>query len=212
MFIWNILCHNCWVRNIWAWVWIGWVWKIHGYETTGYHSKSMGGIRADLVLKVYALQMWRVLPWSSGENQELLTDVQDLEQNQSDFKYEATMVRISALGWSSDLRNLPEMNFIQLYEYPVVSREYRHIVLRGTLYRKYHRSCSVWLRKRGKSCSPPGRGDLLLLLLLMWYLLLHHILQWKLFPFCLPRCILVCHLYIVSYGKLYNRACKTTWL
>ena len=220
MFILKILCHNLlgmnwpegWVRNVWAWVRIGWVWKIHGYETTGYHSKSTGGIRADLVLKVYALQMWCVLPSSSGENQELLTDVQDLEQNQSDFKYEATMVRISALGWSSDLRNLSEINFIQLYDYPVVSREYRHIVLRGTHYRKYHRSCSVWLRKRGKGCSPPGRGDLLLLLLLMWYLLLYHILQLKLFPFCSPRCLLVCHLYILSYGKLYNRACRTTWL
>ena len=76
-------------------------------------------------------------------------------------------------------------------------------MLRGTHHRKYHRSCSVWLRKRGKRCSPLGRGDLLLLLLL-WYLLLYHILQLKLFPFCLPRCILVCHLYIVSYGKLYN--------
>ena len=46
------------------------------------------------------------------------------------------MVRISALGWSSDLRNLPEMNFIQLYDYPVAStRKYRHIVLRGTHYK-----------------------------------------------------------------------------
>ena len=62
------------------------------------NSKSTGGIRADLVSKVYALLMWHVLPSSSGENRELLTDVQDLEQNQSDFKYEATMVRISALG------------------------------------------------------------------------------------------------------------------
>ena len=36
------------------------------------------------------------------------------------------MVRISGLGWSSDLRNLPEMNFIQLYDYLVVStRKYR---------------------------------------------------------------------------------------
>ena len=41
------------------------------------------------------------------------------------------MVRISALGWASNLRNLSEMNFSQLYDYPVVSREYRHIVLRG---------------------------------------------------------------------------------
>ena len=44
------------------------------------NSKSMGGIRADLVLKVYALLMWHVLPSSSGENWELLTDVQDLEK------------------------------------------------------------------------------------------------------------------------------------
>ena len=154
--------------------------------------------------------MKRVLPSSSGENRELLTDFQDLEQNQSDFKYEATMVRISALEWSGDLRNLPEMNFIQLYDYPVVSREYRHIVLRGTHYRKYHRSCSVWLRKQGKGCSPLARGDLLLLLLLMQYLLLYHIIQLKLFSFCLLRCMLVCHLCIVSYGKLYNRACRTT--
>ena len=155
--------------------------------------------------------MRHVLPSSSGENREFLIDTQDPEQHQSDFKYEATMVRISALGWSSDLRNLPEINFIQLYDYLVVSREYRHIVLRGTHHRKYHRSCSVWLRKWGKGCSPLGRGDLLLLLLLMWYLL-YHILQLKLFPFCSPRCLLICHFYILSYGKLYNRACRTTWL
>ena len=118
-------------------------------EILKYNLKSTGWIRADLVLKVYALLMRDVLPLSSGENRELLTDVQDLQQNQSDFRYEVTMVRISALGWASNLRNLPEMNFSQLYDYPVVSREYCHIVLRGTHYRKYHRSCSGWLRKRG---------------------------------------------------------------
>ena len=97
------------------------------------NSKSTGGIRADLVSKVYALLMWHVPPSSSGENWELLKDVQDLEQNQSDFKYEATMVRISVFGWSSDLRNLPEINFIQLYDYSVISTwKYRHIMLRGT--------------------------------------------------------------------------------
>ena len=83
-------------------------------EILKFNSKSTGGIRADLVSKVHALLMWHVLPSSSGENRELLTDVQDLEQKQSDFKYQATMVRISALGWSSNLRNLPEINFIQL--------------------------------------------------------------------------------------------------
>ena len=97
-------------------------------ETLQSNSESTGGIRADFVSKVY--------PLSSGENWELLTDVQDLEQNQSDFKYEAIMVRISAFGWSSDLRNLPEMNFIQLYDYPVSKRKYRYIVLRGTHYEK----------------------------------------------------------------------------
>ena len=77
-------------------------------------SKSTGGIRADLLSKVYTLLMSYVLPLSSRENRELLTDVQDLEPNQSDFKHEATMVKISALGWSSHFRNLPEINFIQL--------------------------------------------------------------------------------------------------
>ena len=63
------------------------------------NSKSTGRIRADLVLKVYALLTQNILPSRSGKNRELLTDVQDLEQNQSDFKYKTTMVRISALGW-----------------------------------------------------------------------------------------------------------------
>ena len=101
-------------------------------EILKYNLKSTGWIRADLVLKVYALLMWHVLPSSSGENRELLTDVQDLEQNQSDFKYEATMVRTL-----SNLHNLTEVKFIQLYDYPVVSsQKYCHIVLRGMHYKK----------------------------------------------------------------------------
>ena len=45
--------------------------------------------------------------------------------------------KISALGWSSDLRHLPEMNFIQLYDYLVIStRKYHHIVLKGTHYKE----------------------------------------------------------------------------
>ena len=94
-------------------------------------------MRADLALKGYSLLMRHVLPSSGRENRELLTNFQDLKQNQSDFRYEATKVRISALGRSSDVRNLTEMNFIQLYDYLVVStRKYRHIVLRGTHYEK----------------------------------------------------------------------------
>ena len=77
-------------------------------------------MRADLALKGYSLLTRHVLPSSGGENRELLTNFQDLKQNQSDFRYEATKVRISALGRSSDVRNLTEMNFIQLYDYLVV--------------------------------------------------------------------------------------------
>ena len=66
-------------------------------EILKFNLKSTGWIRADLVLKVYALLMWHVLPSSRGGKRELLTDGQDLEQNQSDSRYEATMVRISAL-------------------------------------------------------------------------------------------------------------------
>ena len=58
-------------------------------------------------------------------------------RNDEEFKYDSTMRRISALGWSTDLRQLPEMNFVQLYDYVVVStRKYRHIVLKGTNYKK----------------------------------------------------------------------------
>ena len=40
-------------------------------------------------------------------------------------------------GWSTDLCQLPELNIIQLYDYLVVStRRYRHIVLKGTNYKK----------------------------------------------------------------------------
>ena len=101
-------------------------------ETLKANSELMGRISAGFVSKVYALLMWHVLPSSNGENRELLTDVQDLEQNQSDFKYEATMVRTS-----SNLHNLTEVKFIQLYDYPVVStQKYCHIVLRGMHYKK----------------------------------------------------------------------------
>ena len=66
------------------------------------YSESTGGVKADLVLKVYALLMREV---NRGNEKDSL-------QDQGDFKYEATIRRISALGWSTDLRHLPEMNFI----------------------------------------------------------------------------------------------------
>ena len=45
--------------------------------------------------------------------------------------------QVSPLGWSSDLRQPPALSFIQLYDYLVVStRKYKHIVLKGTKYKK----------------------------------------------------------------------------
>ena len=69
------------------------------------HSESTGGVKADLVLKVYALLMREVLPSSANNRGNEKYSLQD----QEDFKYEATIRRISALGWSTDLRYLPEI-------------------------------------------------------------------------------------------------------
>ena len=60
------------------------------------HSESSGGMKADLVLKVYALLMRPVLSSSnanSGENEEVLLP-QDQEKDECDFKYEETMRRM----------------------------------------------------------------------------------------------------------------------
>ena len=92
------------------------------------NSERAGGTKADLVLKVYALLVRNVV--RPAEN------VEENADNSGHFEYEETL-RISALGWSTDLRQLAELNFIQLYDYLVVStRKYRHIVLKGTNYKK----------------------------------------------------------------------------
>ena len=61
---------------------------------------------------------------------------QNDQDTRSDFKYGETLRGISALGWSTDLQQLPELNFIQLYDYLVSTRKYRHIVLKETNYKK----------------------------------------------------------------------------
>ena len=84
------------------------------------------------MLKVYALLMREILSSAVTSDK-----IGGSEQRDDDFKYDSMMRRISALGWSTDLRNLPEMNFVQLYDYLVVStHKYRHIVLKGTNYKK----------------------------------------------------------------------------
>ena len=81
------------------------------------NSETTGGMKADLVLKVYAILMRNVL--RSAENLQQNADDgaenhQDTGENEGEFKYDEVLRRISALGWSTDLRQLPELNFIQL--------------------------------------------------------------------------------------------------
>jgi len=65
--------------------------------------------------------------------QENVDNHQDNTENNGDFKHDETLRRISTLGWSTDLHQLPELNFIQLYDYLVVTtHKYCHIVLKGT--------------------------------------------------------------------------------
>ena len=83
------------------------------------NSENAGGMKADLVLKVYALLMRDVVFIRSAENTQQTAE--NRGENSGHFKYDETMRQISALGWSTDLRQLPELNFIQLYDYLVVS-------------------------------------------------------------------------------------------
>ena len=98
------------------------------------NSVDAGGMKVDLVLKVYALLMWDVV-LRSAENTQQTTE--NCAENSGHFKYDEIMRRISTLGWSTDLHQLPELNFVQLYNYLVVfTRKYHHVVLKGTHYKK----------------------------------------------------------------------------
>jgi len=85
------------------------------------NSETMGGTKADLVLKVYAILMQNILPPATNQQQNADNSAQNDQNTGSDFKYDETLRQISALGWSTDLRQLPELNFIQLYDYLVLS-------------------------------------------------------------------------------------------
>ena len=73
------------------------------------HSESTGGTKADLVLKVYLLLMREVLPLAANSNGN-----GTYTQHDKEFKYDLTMRRILGLEWSTDLRQLLEINFVQL--------------------------------------------------------------------------------------------------
>ena len=86
---------------------------------------NKGGLSA----KLYTLVVGNVV--------RLAKNAEENADNRGDFEYKETLRRISALGWSTDLRQLPGLNFIQLYDYLFVSTsKYRHIVLKDTNYKK----------------------------------------------------------------------------
>lgn len=60
------------------------------------HSEPLGGMKADLVLKVYALLMWEIIP-SAATNDKIGSS----GQSDEDFKYDSTMRGISPPGWST---------------------------------------------------------------------------------------------------------------
>ena len=86
-------------------------------DLLGNHPENTGGVKAVLVLKCYALLMRHVLPDSqNAENQN-----DQYTSYQKGLVYRSVLQRVSPLGWSTDLRQLPELSFIQLYDYLVVS-------------------------------------------------------------------------------------------
>ena len=71
------------------------------------NSEATGGIKADLVLKVYAILMRHVLrpgEYQQQRNDNTAQDHQNTTENSGDFQYDETLRRTSALGWSTDLR------------------------------------------------------------------------------------------------------------
>lgn len=80
------------------------------------HSESTGGTKTNLVLKVYALLVQEILPLQGNSD-----EIERHGQSDEEFTHYSMMRGISALEWSTHLRNLPEMNFVQLYDYAVVS-------------------------------------------------------------------------------------------
>ena len=75
--------------------------------------------------------MRNVLPPAMNQQQNADNSAQNDQDTRSDFKYDETLWRISALGWLTDLQQLPELNYL------VVSTcKYLHIVLKGTNYKK----------------------------------------------------------------------------
>jgi hypothetical protein len=69
----------------------------------------MPGIKGDLILKVYALLMKNVLQAADCSRSVNLN-----ERSSEDFNHRRVLEHVFHLSWSTDLRELPELSFIQL--------------------------------------------------------------------------------------------------
>ena len=88
------------------------------------YKENTAGNNADLVLKVYVIFMAHV----QSRNSDLARTAG--QTGPASYCCRETLLHVSPLGWSSDLRNLLSISFIQLYDYLIVTtREYQHIVL-----------------------------------------------------------------------------------
>jgi len=96
-----------------------------------------GWNKSGLAVKILRNTHAKRIPLAANQQQNANNSAQNDQDTRSDLKYDETLRRISALGWSTDLQQLPELYFIQLYDYLVVStRKCQHIVLKGTNYKK----------------------------------------------------------------------------
>jgi len=98
------------------------------------YSQSCGGAKADLILQVFALVMQSAMPNNNANNNQ---NMDSIPKTTRDYYYQKAIQESGAVIWSADLRKLPKMNFVQLYDYLVgKTRKYKHVVLKNTNYKK----------------------------------------------------------------------------
>ena len=97
------------------------------------YKEKVSGCKADLLLRVYAI-FCRLSPQSQS------AEVTSSFQNQviNDPTYESVLkMECHNMAWSSDLRDMPNLSFLQLYDYLVVRTEkYDHAYIKSTSYKK----------------------------------------------------------------------------
>ena len=98
------------------------------------YKEKVSGIKADLVLRAYAI-FTRI----SEPSLSIVTTSSPSPDSpgSNSFTYGFIKAQCSNLPWSSDLSHTPPFSFIQLYDYLVIRTvKYKHILLKSTEYKK----------------------------------------------------------------------------